>query len=121
MIKEVKTFDLEIKAGEERNFFVEHASGKILKVVIDYDNTDGLTNVVLTTGEDEVVVDSYNNVESAVFYPRVNVSNGRYSKGESLRQEGFSVDYFYFVGTLKFSINSQSNHLIKRLSVIFEE
>ena len=120
MIKEIRIAGVEI--SEERQMVLP-GNGKINKVLIEFSNTDGLTQVQILTKQGEEVVKVINSSEKELFYPRIDVSRERYVKGETLNQEGAGhLEPFCFNGLLlRITRNSRGSNKVKRLVIVYEE
>jgi len=116
----MKEYKLEnLKEGE----ILALITGKVLKVFIEFENKDGLTNLQMWSKEGEQILNIDNLREKDIFYPRVNIIRGRYSKQEVLNHEGLTnLDYYYSIGFLIKVISKSQNSetLIKKLIVLYE-
>jgi len=118
ILKEIRLADIDVVDSET----VLEGSGKLIKVFVEFEDTDSLIKLELLTKEGEQILDITNQRKSDVFYPRANISRQR-DTGEALNMENegnFEPYYFYGGLFLRLKNLSSQSKKIKRLIILYE-
>lgn len=114
----MKEYNLKDKGEGET---IAKISGRILKIFLIFYNKDGLDKLEIWTKEGEKVIDTHNNKEKYIFYPRINISREVYNEVNMDFEGTINKEHYCSMGFLiRVTSQGKKENIVKEIRILYE-